>query len=266
MGAGGILETADETLMSTGIRREIENVIPAKAEIQNAGRGLDSHLRGNDRRLGVFSGSGILWITLLYSILATAFLSGCASVPKVIVLHDPLSAEEHLSLGLGYELNGEYNEAIGAYDKAARKSEGDYRPLYFMANAYYKKGEYDLAESYYRRALGVSPGNGDIYNNLAWTYMAAEQLDEARAEIEKALGIRRDPYYLDTLANIYGRMGNYEEAVNVLEEAIGITESEQVDLLFSEYRLLGDLYEMMGKEDLAAESREKAEAYRRKHP
>jgi len=82
----------------------------------------------------------------------------------------------------------------------------------------------------------------------------------------RALSIRRDPYYLDTLANIYGRMGKYEEAVVVIEEAIGITESEQVDLLFSEYRLLGDLYEMQGKEELAAGSRKKAEAYRRKHP
>lgn len=205
-------------------------------------------------------------LTVFYICLVTLFLSACAAVPKVIVLHDPLSAEEHLSLGLGYELNGEYDEAIGEYDKAVRQSEGDYRPLYYMANACYKKGEYDLAEEYYRKALEISPDSGDIYNNLAWTYMATERLDEAREEIEKALSIRRDPYYLDTLANIYGRMGQYEEAVVVIEEAIGITESEQVDLLFSEYRLLGDLYELMGKEDLAAGSREKAEEYRRKHP
>src|SRR3989304_443691 len=198
--------------------------------------------------------------------LVTLFLSACAPVPKIIVLHDPLSAEEHLSLGLGYELNGEYDEAIGEDDKAVRKSEGDDRPFYYMANAYYKKGEYDLAEEYYRKALEISPDNGDIYNNLAWAYMATERFDEARGEIERALSIRRDPHYLDTLANIYGRMGNYEEAVAVLQEAIAATESEQVDLLFSEYRLLGDLYGMMGKEDLAAGSREKAEAYGRKHP
>ena len=205
-------------------------------------------------------------MTVFSICLVNLFLSACAPVPKVIVLHDPLSAEEHLSLGLGYELNGEYDEAIGAYDKAVRKSEGDDRPFYYMANAYYKKGEYDLAEEYYRQALEISPDNGDIYNNLAWAYIATERLDEARGEIERALSIRRDPYYLDTLANIYGRMGKYEEAVVVIKEAIGITESEQVDLLFSEYRLLGDLYEMQGKEELAAGSRKKAEAYRRKHP
>ena len=34
---------------------EHENVIPAQAGIQNAGKGLDSHFCGNDEQLDVFS-------------------------------------------------------------------------------------------------------------------------------------------------------------------------------------------------------------------
>ena len=34
--------------MSQGFTKDDENVIPAQAGIQNAGKGLDSHLRGND--------------------------------------------------------------------------------------------------------------------------------------------------------------------------------------------------------------------------
>jgi len=45
----------NETLMNLGLTREHENVIPAKAGIQNSDRDLDSHLRGNDEYLGVFS-------------------------------------------------------------------------------------------------------------------------------------------------------------------------------------------------------------------
>ncbi len=37
-----------ETSMSRGLAKEHENIIPAKAGIPNAGKGLDSHLRGND--------------------------------------------------------------------------------------------------------------------------------------------------------------------------------------------------------------------------
>ncbi len=52
--------------MSQELTKERENVIPAKAGIQNAGRGLDSHFRGNDRNLETFSSSNveIAWIRL----------------------------------------------------------------------------------------------------------------------------------------------------------------------------------------------------------
>ena len=45
----------EETLMSRWLTKDHENVIPAEAGIQNAGKGLDSHFRGNDGQLGVLS-------------------------------------------------------------------------------------------------------------------------------------------------------------------------------------------------------------------
>src|SRR3990172_8938312 len=42
--------------MSPGLMKDHENVIPAEAGIQNEGKGLDSHFRGNDGELEVFSG------------------------------------------------------------------------------------------------------------------------------------------------------------------------------------------------------------------
>jgi hypothetical protein len=41
--------------MSRRLTKDHENVIPVEAGIQNAGRGLDSHLRGNDGQLEGFS-------------------------------------------------------------------------------------------------------------------------------------------------------------------------------------------------------------------
>ncbi len=40
--------------MSRRLTKDNENVIPAKAGIQNAGIGLDSHLRGNDGLTEIF--------------------------------------------------------------------------------------------------------------------------------------------------------------------------------------------------------------------
>lgn len=198
-----------------------------------------------------------------YIIFCILFLSSCAPIPKIIVLHDPLSIDEHITLGLGYESNGEYDYAIQEYTKALKKNRKDHRPLFYMGNVYYKKGEYGLAEKYYKKALRITPDNGDIQNNLAWVYIDTVRFEDAREEIEKALRIKRDPYYMDTLANIYDKMGKYKEAIEILQEAINITSPEAIDLLYNEYKLMGDLYDKLGEGDLAKRLREKGEEYRK---
>jgi len=199
-----------------------------------------------------------LWIFFLF------FLSSCTPLPRLIVIHDPLTVEEHLSLGLGYELAGEYDFAVEEYNKALGKDKKDYRPLFYTGNIYYKKKRYAEAERFYRKALRLAPDKGDIYNNLAWVFIDTGELEKAKEEIDKALAVKRNPFYLDTLANIYAKMGAYTEAVAILEDAIEISEPTDTELIYNEYRLLGDLYEALDMKDAASEAREKAERYRRK--
>lgn len=192
-----------------------------------------------------------------------SILSSCTSIPKIIVLHDPLTAEEHLSLGLSYELKGEYDFAIQEYSNAFKKDKKDYRPLFYTGNVHYKKKGYEEAERFYKKALRLAPDNGDIHNNLAWIFIDTAKLEKAKEEVSKALTIKRDPYYLDTLANIYAKMGNYAEAVGALKEAVEITKPADAEFLYREYRLLGEIYETLGMGDAAREAREKAEEYRK---
>lgn len=202
-------------------------------------------------------------MTLFFTCIWILFLSSCATIPKIIVLHDPLSVDEHITLGLGYESKGEYDYAIQEYTKALKKDRKDHRPLFYMGNVYYKKGEYGPAEKYYKKASRIAADNGDIQNNLAWVYIDTARLEEARGVIEGALRIKRDPYYMDTLANIYDKMGKYKEAIGLLQEAINITPPEATDLLYNEYKLMGDLYDKLGEGDLAKKFREKGEEYRK---
>lgn len=192
------------------------------------------------------------------------FLSSCTPLPRIIVLHDPLTVEEHLSLGLSYELKGEFDFALQEYSKAFRKDKKDYRPLFYTGNVHYKKKRYEEAERFYKKALRLAPDNGDIHNNLAWVFIDTAEIEKAKEEIDKALLIKRDPFYLDTLANIYAKMGNYAGAVKVLKEAVGITRPADTELLLNEYQLLGELYELLGMKEEAREAGEKAEEYRAK--
>jgi Tfp pilus assembly protein PilF len=130
-----------------------------------------------------------------------SLLAGC-SLPRIIVLEDPLSPEEHLNLGVAYEKNGELDSAAKEYEAASKKL-----PLahLYLGNVCFQKNELDEAEKYYRKAMEEMPGNADVYNNLAWLfYTKKENLDEAEGLALKAMAIEpaKQQIYQDTLEKI----------------------------------------------------------------
>lgn len=135
------------------------------------------------------------------SMLLAISLCGC-SFPKIILLEDPLSPEEHLNLGVAYEKNGEFDNALNEYKYAFKKI-----PLAYLytGNVYYQKKEYEKAEFYYKEAMKRDPYNADAYNNLAWLYfIKKENLDKAEELALKAIELNpsKKEVYMDTLDKI----------------------------------------------------------------
>jgi len=142
-------------------------------------------------------------IYLYFSFLISYFLfiNSCAT-PKIIVLDDPLSPEEHLNLGVTYEKQGDLENALREYKVASKKLPLSYL---YMGNVYLQKKEYEEAELYYRKAIKKNPENADAYNNLAWLYyIKREKLDEAERLALKAIELNpaRREVYADTLEKI----------------------------------------------------------------
>jgi tetratricopeptide (TPR) repeat protein len=140
---------------------------------------------------------------ILCSMLLALCLYGCA-LPRIIVLDDPLSPEEHLNLGVAYERKGEPDYALKEYKAASKKL-----PLAFlyMGNVYFQKDEYEEAEYCYRKAIKRNSSNADAYNNLAWLYfIKKEKLDEAEMLALKAIELNplKKEVYMDTLEKIKG--------------------------------------------------------------
>jgi tetratricopeptide (TPR) repeat protein len=129
------------------------------------------------------------------------FMWGCA-FPRIIVLDDPLSPEEHLNLGVAYEQNKEFDSALKEYEKASKKLAIAYL---YMGNIYFTKNEYTEAELCYKKVIDNDPMNADAYNNIAWLYyVKGENLKEAENFTLKAIELNpiKKDIYQDTLEKI----------------------------------------------------------------
>ena len=142
------------------------------------------------------------WIFLFLFALGSLLFATACSFPRVIILKDPLTPEEHLNLGVTYEQQGEFDNAIKEYNLAAKQLP---RAYLHLGNAYFQKREWKEAESYYRKAIRKEPENADAYNNLAWLYyMKKENLNQAEKLAERALELNpaKGDIYRDTLEKI----------------------------------------------------------------
>jgi len=140
-------------------------------------------------------------MTRVAVLLLIAFTS-CAT-PRIIVLNDPLTPEEHLDLGVAYEQEGKPELALSEYEKA---STGKPVAFIFIGNLHAAGKRYTDAQRAYRKAIERMPKNADAYNNLAWIlYEQRTGLYEGRRLAQKAIVLAtpgKAEVYRDTLLKI----------------------------------------------------------------
>jgi tetratricopeptide (TPR) repeat protein len=127
--------------------------------------------------------------------------AGCA-MPRIMIYDDPLSSEEHLKLGIAYEKDEEFDNAIKEYKVAASRLPVAYL---FLGNVHFQKNEWGQAEKYYKKAIKKQTHNADAHNNLAWLYyIRGKDLDKAEKLALRAMEL--DPskidIYRDTLDKV----------------------------------------------------------------
>jgi tetratricopeptide (TPR) repeat protein len=197
-------------------------------------------------------------------VVAMIFLSGC-SLPRIAILNDPLSAEEHANLGRIYESQEKYDLAVQQYREAVRKDKKSAPALHLLADLSYKTENYSEAESAYKKAIKLEPGNGDLYNNLCWVYLDQHAGSEMTEELVRKALITTPEHracYLDTLGVVLLRLGRTGESITALNEAVELLPKDQAGLLAEAYRHLAEAYRTAGDTVNALEAERSAEKHR----
>lgn len=147
---------------------------------------------------------------------------GCSRMPKIIVLEDPLTAAEHVELGVAYERKGELDLAKREYERAIGKEKSHFRARVNLGNVFLAKKEYGQARAEYLLALDIRPKEAEAANNLAWcAIMSGEGTEEAIARMEDIVRepAGRRPEFLDTLGVLLLRANRPDAAGEALAEA-----------------------------------------------
>ncbi len=202
--------------------------------------------------------------TAILSLAVMLFLAGC-SLPKIIILHDPLSPEEHNNLGRIYESQNNFDQAVQQYHAALKKDPNFVPSLLLLGDLSYRLKKYSEAETAYKKAIKLQPENGDIYNNLCWVYIDQRaDLGTAAELIQKALSLTPEhrPHYLDTLGVILLRSGKTAESIAALKLAVELLPKDVPAYLAEAYSHLAEAYAAEGKVAEAHEAEQAAEKYR----
>lgn len=96
-------------------------------------------------------------LLIIGGLVIAAGLFGCEKPPQVWILHDPLTAEEHVTVGQTLEMQGHEDLAAREYRTALTQKAGYVPALIGLGNVAFAEGELEESESYYRQALTTSP-------------------------------------------------------------------------------------------------------------
>lgn len=155
-------------------------------------------------------------------------------------------------LGMAYDENNQYKEAIIAFNKAALNAAEDpqkefdiewaeyhhmawvqfvrkyliplkppkYTCYSWLGDAYYSDGQYEHAINAIKKAIELNPKAPDFYTLMAASYREMKRYDEAIAAVNRAIEINPSDFPYSVLRSIYEKQGKLEQAVVAGEKAI----------------------------------------------
>jgi Flp pilus assembly protein TadD len=135
----------------------------------------------------------------------------------------PNVAMLHGNLGQAFQQEGNLDQAIQCYTRAADLDPTSPRFESYLASALFEKEDFKGATEHYRKALALKPNFPEALNGLGSVLYEQGDFKTAIASFEGAL--RQKPDYADAfsnLAGVYSELGDMERATFYYREALRV--------------------------------------------
>lgn len=163
----------------------------------------------------------------------------------------PNNGQLHFLWGLGLSQMDSTKRAITVLQKAVAVDTGNIDAWNQLGILHNSSGNLIASDDAYERVLKIDPANALANNNYAYSLSERNtQLERAQNMVESALKAEpKNPSYLDTMGWILYRRGNFQKAVEYIQQAI-----DNGDVSATIYEHLGDAYEKLGNREKALEA------------
>jgi arylsulfatase A-like enzyme/Tfp pilus assembly protein PilF len=154
---------------------------------------------------------------------------------REVIAAQPHHAEGYLALGQALEMQGRTQDAVAAYEEAARINPNETASLVALAQIAEAAGELDAAERHYREALDSNAPSADAALRLAALYYDRGRRADARATLSQ-IGLldAAGPDALIRLSRAEAEAGYRDDALDRLARARRRKPNDELDAVYAE--------------------------------
>jgi tetratricopeptide (TPR) repeat protein len=136
---------------------------------------------------------------------------------------NPADASAHYNLGLIHQSRGELDQARERFERALQIDDGEIDASYQLGRIARQQKRYGEAIQNFEHVVTRDPAHSqhEIWREVAATYIAAGQFEDARNALEQFLEHRpSDPEGLYLMGRAHAGLGHKREATNLMQACI----------------------------------------------
>jgi tetratricopeptide (TPR) repeat protein len=152
-------------------------------------------------------------------------------------------------LALAYERQQRGREAEELLNQTIHLQPGNWRSINSLGGFLFANGRYSEAADAYRQVVLLDPNNWQGHGNLGSSLLMAGEFESAANALRRSLEIEHDAAYSSNLGIIYYYLGQFDDAVAIHRQVVGLYPESSLDWLN-----LGDALSFSSEADMAQDA------------